>query len=546
MRSIFLLLLSAACLLAQQDPAPISIVIEQGTQKPFARRVAQQDLGSIEGIVIEEGTQKPVPFARLQLRTLGSGGEVGQARGAISAEDGRFAFANVEPARYMIIPGKNGWARPDRVGQPAPVVTVERAQHLNGVIIELVRTPVIIGRVTDQAGEPLSEVYISAMVYRSPNGQRRLESISTARTDDQGQYRMHSFPPGEYYLSATVRTGALVAMGSAPPVEYYPGVQDESRAEPVKIGAGEQLNGMDFRVTINAAAGVTVSGRIVVPEDTQVLMAQVALIGESLATRSMSRASSTGEFKLSHVPPGQYQLLGLIRVGNETQVGAQPVQVGGVDIEGIQLTPRPPVSFPVTSTVEPMDDNFSVAGTRVTFSQTGPSLPLGGGTAVLDASGQGLAQIMMSGRMEVSVTMPGSTGYLKSATQGGRDALADGVEITGEGPTPLKLVFGSRGAEVRGVVTNPDGNPAIGAVIVLLPEESKSSRHYLYQRITSDQRGRYRLYGVTPGTYRAVAVAGMERGREFEPEFAEAFKEKFVTVAIGEGEQKSLDLTTVK
>ena len=79
-------------------------------------------------------------------------------------------------------------------------------QTLEKVVIGLPRGSVIAGRIVDEFGEPLTGAQVSVQRYAYVNGMRQLRPAGQGdRTDDQGAFRVFGLPPGEYYVSATLR-----------------------------------------------------------------------------------------------------------------------------------------------------------------------------------------------------------------------------------------------------------------------------------------------------------------------------------------------------
>ena len=70
------------------------------------------------------------------------------------------------------------------------------------------RGSVISGRVLDEFGEPVADAMVNAMRSAWTAGRRKLQPTGrSAQTNDLGQYRIYGLPPGDYYVSATLRTG---------------------------------------------------------------------------------------------------------------------------------------------------------------------------------------------------------------------------------------------------------------------------------------------------------------------------------------------------
>lgn len=96
--------------------------------------------------------------------------------------------------------------------------------------------------------------------------------------------------------------------------------------------------------------------------------------------------------------------------------------------------------------------------------------------------------------------------YVRSASQGGHDALSDAVR---PGRGDLNLVLGSDGPVVSGQTLDGENRPVPDAAVVLMSEGGRISvRH-------SDQNGQYRFSSaISPGNYRLVALGGLYEGEE--------------------------------
>jgi hypothetical protein len=60
------------------------------------------------------------------------------------------------------------------------------------------------GRVTDEAGEPISGARVLVMRQAYVDGERRLGVVDHGTTDDAGRYRIVNLAPGAYFVSATL------------------------------------------------------------------------------------------------------------------------------------------------------------------------------------------------------------------------------------------------------------------------------------------------------------------------------------------------------
>ena len=126
------------------------------------------------------------------------------------------------------------------------------------------RGSVIAGRIVDEFGEPVADAASARCGSSGPSGRRKLTAATgrIAQTNDLGQFRLYGLPPGEYYVSATLRNGAefmaiemLAAErceAAAAPVQagrtptsgyaptYFPGTPTASDAQKVTLTVGQE------------------------------------------------------------------------------------------------------------------------------------------------------------------------------------------------------------------------------------------------------------------------------------------------------------------
>ena len=96
-----------------------------------------------------------------------------------------------------------GQTRPFESGRS---IELADKQSLDKADISMPRGSVISGRIVDEFGEPVADANVTAMRQQWLNGRRRLmPSGRNAQTNDLGQYRIYGLPPGDYYVSATLR-----------------------------------------------------------------------------------------------------------------------------------------------------------------------------------------------------------------------------------------------------------------------------------------------------------------------------------------------------
>jgi len=105
-------------------------------------------------------------------------------------------------------------------------------------------TSIIKGRVTNQAGQPLPNVTVRAIVHEGPYS--RFDAITNAN----GEYQITGLDLNKYILKTLNSLGYLD--------EFYNNVYNQDLAEPIKVNIGAVLEGYDFEL----GRGGFISGRV--------------------------------------------------------------------------------------------------------------------------------------------------------------------------------------------------------------------------------------------------------------------------------------------
>jgi protocatechuate 3,4-dioxygenase beta subunit len=177
-----------------------------------------QDRASITGFVVKMGAGDPVSKAIVTINAVNAAGRI-QSYTATTTAGGQFAFQNLEPGQYRLSATRSGYVRmeygarsPSRPGLP---LTVNAGQRVTDVVLQLMPAGTISGRVFDRDGEALANVTVEALKYSYQEGQRVMNVVQTARTNDLGEYRLFWLQPGQYFVSATPPEGQRGALLNA-------------------------------------------------------------------------------------------------------------------------------------------------------------------------------------------------------------------------------------------------------------------------------------------------------------------------------------------
>ena len=175
---------------------------------PAAHLPPQRDLpvqprtgtSRISGVVITtDETPQPVRRAIVSLTPLHAGGSP-LGYHAITDDEGRFTFSSLLEGRYDISAARPsfvtipfGSTKPRRTASP---LVIEPGENAENVRLLLARGSVIAGTVRDDTGEPIAGLDVRVELRAGAGS-----TIATARTDDQGTYRIFGLAAGDYVVS---------------------------------------------------------------------------------------------------------------------------------------------------------------------------------------------------------------------------------------------------------------------------------------------------------------------------------------------------------
>ncbi len=290
-------------------------------------RPAKTGSGRIVGRIVaaETGT----PLRRAQVRITGP--DIG-SKAALSDAQGRYEFKDLPAGRFTLSASKAGYVniqygqnRPYESGRP---IELAEKQVIDKADISMPRGSVISGRIVDEFGEPVADAMVAAMRQTWAAGRRRFVPAGRpGQTNDLGQFRMYGLPPGDYYVSATLRnaemmmfdimgaqggpTGSTPTSGYAP--TYFPGTASPTEAQKVTLVVGQEAQQTDFAllpVRLSRVAGVVMSSDGKPVENAMVNLVPLSRTGDigMMMMASSSRTTKEGHFTVNGVAPGEYTL----------------------------------------------------------------------------------------------------------------------------------------------------------------------------------------------------------------------------------------------
>jgi hypothetical protein len=542
---ISLLISSAASGQTTSTPAPI---------------ISKTENCSVAGMVVRKGSNEPIHFAHI---TLTSHGDEQRSLHGTTADDGRFTFKDVPPGDYRVTVSHNGYVteaygarRPMDPGVP---LTLSSGKHVDDLVFRMIPAAIITGHVRDENGEALPWAQVTALLTLFTQGKRTLMPASSSATNDLGEYRLFNLPPGKYLLSAgyemsqSVGLAMATAMGSREGREglvttYYPGTTDPMQATAVNVEPGAEIRSIDFsllpsgvfhirgRVSGLSTGHAGFGGAVMLRKGNSRLSA-------AMPERSAAVKAEDGTFDIDQVGPGFYELIAFAFAGDKPRMTHTSVEVGGADVDGVNLAIEPGVTIsghlrwedktaaPTVPLQISLEQNEEVLGMHP--------------AAEVQPDGSFELKDVSADTYWVNVTGPAPDAYLKSAQYGSSDALGNFRVNPGSGAT-LELIGSARGAHIQGVVMNSDPVPVSGVWVVLLPEDSNRNQKRLFQSVRSGANGKFDFRGVAPGSYSLFSWDDVEEHEWDDPEFLKPFQGKAVSIHVTQGETKTADLTVIR
>jgi carboxypeptidase family protein len=601
MRRSILIAFCAACILLPARAALAQVVNQQVVvgspgDAPFQMlppgRQAKTGTSKLRGRVTAADTGSTLRRAQVRI----SGPDIG-TKSALSDAQGRYEFSELPAGRFNLSVSKSGFVtmqygqkRPFEAGRPIDLLD---AQVMEKVDVGLPRGSVIAGHVIDEFGEPMSEANVSAMRMQTIGGKRRLVNAGRqAQTNDLGQFRLYGLPPGEYYLSANLRTmdsmigdllgsqggpsGSNQNSGYAP--TYYPGTPNPAEAQRVSVALGQEVSNIDIGLQPVRLAKIT--GTAVGSDGKPVAGAMLMLLPSTrdammFMPGGTSRTAANGQFTLSNVAPGDYTLQVRSIGALMTEMAAGASMMFSVNTDGPGAAPRPAAgqeaefaSVPVTvggddiSNLVVVTMRGSKAAGRVTFE--GGSKPDGVATMRVAAPsadpetmavGVGLTTVKEDGTFESSglsgtrlfrTINPPKGWIIKSVRLNGSEVTDTGIEFKpGEDVSGIEIEMTARTTTLTGTVNDDKGQPLKDyTVVVFATDQQKwtlpNSRWTASAR--PDQEGHFRVSNLPAGSYYAIAVEYVAAGDWDDPDWLQRAGQKATSFTLSDGASKSIEL----
>ena len=480
--------------------------------------------------------------------------------------DGHFHIENVLPGRYRIFLEKIGFAGVNGRGLKSDtnVFTVQAGQSVEDLLFRMLPTAIMSGRITDEDGDPMSGVRVTAL--RKKPGKATREATGSEATNDLGEYRLAGLFPGQYYVLALPPPDLRdyeQAHAKPPPADtqsdaqpdarylttYYPGTYDAMQATAVTLNPGDEMPvnfslvpSRTYRVR-GIVTGVTAGQKPVVE--------LVPRVGDSIHVSN--EVEPDGQFELRGIGPGSYVLRASAGADSHSLTAHQDINVVAADVEGLKLAPLP--SFTLSGHLH-IDGSASGDFTQYVVNLRLAMLPEDPGFFISPDFFGTNASVDRLGNFEWKGVNPGNyivqvyggdgqgSFFLKSARLGERNIETG---FTASGPATLDLQVSTKGGTIEGTVAEKEKDvdnvhPVANATVVAVPEEKYRKLPDRFATGSTDQLGRFTIRGLAPGSYTLYAWQDLEEGVWRDSDFLNSQEATGTAVIVEEGSRRKVAL----
>ncbi len=473
--------------------------------------------------------------------------------------DGFYQFSDLPPGTYSFRASRSAFV-PLAYGQrldsdPEALIVLAGGKRVEKVDIVLPRAGAIAGTVTDEFGDPVVGARVRALRSRYVRGRRELAPAGFVPvTDDLGQFRVYGLTPGEYAVSASVRSAAEDVRESEPgyAVTFFPGTTVTAEIQWLHVDAGQSVTSLIIplvpsRVFHVSGIALDRAGR---PMGSGVVNVTDRIINAPVGSGLIGR---DGAFRVSDLAPGDY-LLSSDYFGSTTdapQIARLAITVRASDITDIRLTPldsghirgrlrladnggatAPPISALSFDLVRLSDDGLDAHRPVAIVSR----------------------QMTFEFKTFVGRVLPRPRGLpnnwaVSSVRAGERDVTDTGIDVTPSLlPIDVSVEITDRFPRIVGAVRD-SGGKTVPSYSVLVFSKTPSRWNYPSRYVfhsTPRLNSGFEVGPLPPGEYYAVAVSRLGDDRWAEPDYLESLVQRSVTLSLNENEVREVNLLIAK
>lgn len=494
----------------------------------FAQETKPRREGAISGrVVVDDG--QPIGGAQVIALSVGKQRSAAWTQMTNCDVDGNFKVTGLSSGVYSLMARAPGYvsvqdqSRKYRIGESA--------------IIRMTRGGVITGRVTDEFGEPLVSVRVTADRVRDSEGEpdRRVLTMNTMNlsrmTDDRGVYRIYGLEAGAYVVSVNGAFSMFGGLGqtSREPPTYHPSSPRGAAVE-VNLRGAEEVSGVDIRA--RGGRGRAISGTVSGDAQGEGLVNNVTVTLVGAADKQLAGVTPLiggQNFSFRGVEDGEYELVAT-RFNESVDLALSAprrVTVRGVDVNGVELKLMKLGSISGRVIVEaPKEecktaDQFKIeeAMIELTRDDRTPGVFIPGfflaeigmslGASTPEKDGGFTAKNLEAGRYRIKTDLPDENWYVRAITQAATpkplDVSRAGVTLKqGEKISGIEMIIAQGAASLSGRVVPMGGGAQLPKRLRahLIPAETVAADDLLrYAEAPVRGDGSFDFRHVAPGKY---------------------------------------------
>ena len=527
-RMNYLKALSMALLLATASLSPAQSTTA-GSISPYR----------IAGTVVNTISGEPVPRASVTLYS--THGEVPIVT-RLSANDGSFLFDALPEDRYELRVSKRGFLSSlyEQHENFTRSIVTGPGQETETILFHLMPTASLQISVQDDTGDPVEAAQVHLFRKEQEEGLGSMLSKvqdNFLRTDDQGNLRVDSLEPGDYYIAVSATPWYQLtsqtpqyknpALDSVYPTTFYNGVTDQNAATAFQLLPGRHET---LQITLQALPALHLTlpmakGSVPSPQ-----LQQLIFGFWHPANINTNRSENFLEF--TSVAPGQY-VLQAYDPPRQIEFNAASNQQIATD-SGAGTTTLHCHFFQGRVAAAP--ENASLHLVRVDAERLIPWLggEMSSAEMTISNVATGTWEILLYDKNNYPIP-------IQSIESHGKILPGNRLQVT-EKTSELKIQLGASEGHIRGFAKIGSKSRA-GVMVVLVPRDPELHGDR-FRRDQTDSDGSFNLLQVAPGEYTIVAI---EDGWDLpwqRPEILARFLSHGVSVHLSEDLKKPLALTT--
>src|SRR5713101_7394956 len=547
---------------------------------------------TVSGTVINLDTGEPVSralvhFIQIGDRLPGGTGAIAFApnvqRAMLTDRDGHFKFKGVPQADVFISATKPGFLNDKGELFSVPGQRVRVGLDATSVVIRLMPTAVITGRVTDTDGEPVEGIEITIFRLRVENGRKHLQPVQpekgqpTLTTNENGEFRAFGLTPGTYYVVVIplwASDSAFGPEGPGPngidvastvngsddppdagyPVTYYPGAAELSQSTPIQLSAGqeERIDLTLRRIDVVSIAG-TVTGY---PRGEDPELQFLNQSGDRIAF-FYDFDPETGRFEAKLISTG----LCTIRADTDEAAGhpwhAELTLKAEANTKNVHLTLLPAPFIPSVVRAEASKSQSDADRQGIANPQNDTSLvnvvlhpaELERADIAPAKEQEGLNETSLvlrnidAGIYGVQVIVGRKSLCVKSISYAGTDLLREKLTVTPGSLSSMQIVLRDDCAALE-VGTNPDDS-AVRFVVVVPDHAPWNPMVDTLYTIKGNEDARLHFSPLTPGVYRIFAFDSIEGLEYTNPDALSEYASRATQVSLEPNESASVKVDVI-